>query len=482
MTESKINYEGVIIMSLQGFYLLPHPPIVIPEVGKGEEEKISNTSNSLNIVGKEISQKAPSTIILVTPHGIMFQDAIALSYEDEISGDLKNFGVPKVSMRLEINKPLTSKIHELTSKEGVSSIMLTNSILSRYNTSLFLDHGAMVPLYFINKYYENYKFVHITYTALSDIDLYKFGMCINKAVEELKEDVIFIASGDLSHKLKEEGPYGYDPSGEKFDVEFLRKLELGDVKGVFAMDKEIVCNAGECGRRSTAILLGALEGKKFKGELLSYEGTFGVGYGVMKFNILSEVAVPKLEELEALSSEAHKKRKQQSDPYVRLAIESLTTFLNNREVLKNFPDYVTEEMKSSRRGVFVSLKKHGNLRGCIGTMLPTTNSIAEEIIQNAVSAGLNDPRFNEVQEQELLDIVFSVDVLTEPKPSSKEELNPKVYGVIVTNKGRRGLLLPDLEGVNTVEEQLSIALEKAGIDPFEEYTIQRFKIIRHKED
>lgn len=481
MTGKKINYVEVIIMSLKAYYLLPHPPIVLPEVGKGEEEKISNTSNSLHKVGKEISQKAPSTIILVTPHGTMFEDVISLGYEDEISGDLKNFGISGVSMKLEINKPLTRKIYELALKEGVSSLLTTNVILSRYNTSLSLDHGAMVPLYFINKYYENYKLVHITYAALSDLDLYKFGICINKAVEELKEDAIFIASGDLSHKLKEEGPYGYDPSGEKFDKEFIHQLELGDVKGVFSIDKEIVCNAGECGRRSTAILLGALEGKKFKGELLSYEGTFGVGYGVMKFNIFSEDS-PKLGELEELRNVIYENRKHQSDPYVRLAIESLTAFLTNRKVLKKFPDYVTDEMKNSKRGVFVSLKKNENLRGCIGTIFPTTNSVAEEIIQNAVSAGLNDPRFHEVDKKELWDIVFSVDVLTEPKSCLKEELDPKVYGVIVVSNGRKGLLLPDLEGVNTVEEQLTIALEKAGIDSFEEYEIQKFKVIRHKED
>lgn len=138
-------------------------------------------------------------------------------------------------------------------------------------------------------------------------------------------------------------------------------------------------------------------------------------------------------------------------------------------------------MKDTQRGVFVSLKKYGNLRGCIGTIFPKNNSIAEEIISNAISAGLNDPRFNEVDENEILDIVFSVDVLTEPKPASIEELNPKKYGVIVQSKGKTGLLLPDLEGVNSIEEQLAIALEKAGIVPNEEYTIQKFEVIRHKE-
>ncbi len=467
-------------MSLQGFYLMPHPPIVIPEVGKGKEERISDTSNSLHTLGKEIAKKSPSTIILITPHGTMFQDAIALSLEDEISGDLKNFGVPNVSMKLPINKALTNKLYELAYKEGISVVMATNSLLNKYNTSVFLDHGAMVPLYFINKYYKDYKLVHITYAALNDIDLYKLGIDINKAVEELEENAVVIASGDLSHKLKEEGPYEYSPFGEKFDTEFLKLLEKGDVKAVFSMDKEMICNAGECGRRSTAILLGTLEGKKFNGELLSYEGTFGVGYGVMKFNIISW-GTPKLEELETIRSAAYEKRKNQSDPYVTLARESLTNYLNTGKDLKQNPHYVTEEMKNNKRGVFVSLKKHGELRGCIGTIFPTTSSIAEEIIRNAIEAGLNDPRFYEVQKEELVDIVFSVDVLTEPESSSKEELNPKEYGVIVRSKGKIGLLLPDLEGVDTVKDQLSIALKKAGIEAYEEYTIEKFKVIRHKE-
>ena len=468
-------------MGLQGFYLLPHPPIVLPEVGRGEEKKISATSKSFETVAKEIAKKAPSTIIIVTPHGVMFQDAVALSYEDKIYGDLEKFGVNNVSMELEIDKKLTNKIYELVYNEGIPSVMVSNSLLRKYNASVFLDHGAMIPLYFINKYYKGYKLVHITYAPLSDIELYKFGIEINKAVEELNENAVFIASGDLSHKLKEDGPYEYSPFGEKFDKEFLGLLQKGDVKGVFSIDEETICNAGECGRRSTAILLGALEGKKFSGELLSYEGTFGVGYGVMNFKVSSEDS-PKLKKIEAIRTSSYEKRKNQSDPYVRLARESLTTYLSTGSSINALPEYVTGEMKNTKRGVFVSLKKHGELRGCIGTIFPTTNSIAEEIERNAIEAGLNDPRFYEVEEEELMDIVFSVDVLTEPKPASKEELNPKEYGVIVRSKGKTGLLLPDLEGVNTVEEQLSIALDKAGIDHYEEYSIEKFKVIRHKEE
>jgi MEMO1 family protein len=468
-------------MAIEGFYLMPHPPILIPEVGKGEEVKISATSTSLDKIGEEVKEKAPTTIIIVTPHGTMFQDAIALAYEETIQGSLKNFGVPKVARELKVNKKLTSRIYEIAMEEHIPAVMATNDLLRGYNTSITLDHGSMVPLYFIDKHNKDYSIVHITYAPLGDIELYKFGMVIAKAVEELQEKVVFIASGDLSHRLKEEGPYDYSPFGEKFDKEFLGQLEKGDVIKVLNMDKETVCNAGECGRRSVAIMLGALEGKKFNGELLSYEGTFGVGYGVMRFNVLSE-DTSKLKEMEELRRTGYEKKLNQKDTYVKLARESLTYYLQNDKGMEEIPDYVTDEMTSIKRGVFVSLKKHGELRGCIGTIHPVTDSVAEEIIRNAIEAGLEDPRFNEVEEEELPDIDFSVDVLTEPEPATREELDPKEYGVIVTSGRKGGVLLPDLEGVDTVEEQLSIVLRKAGISSHEKYSIEKFRVIRHKEE
>lgn len=468
-------------MAIEGFYLMPHPPIVVPEVGKGEEGRIQATSNSMDSLAKEIADKCPDTIVIVTPHGTMFSDAIALAYEDELAGSLSNFGAGQVKMNISIDKNLTSKIFELATKNHISAIMTNWDLLRKYNVSLKLDHGAMVPLYFVNKYINSYSLVHITYAPFADIDLYKFGILIREAAEQLNRRAVFIASGDLSHKLKEDGPYSYSPFGEKFDKEFLEKLQEGDVMGIFNMDKETISNAGECGRRSVLMLLGALDGYSFTGKLLSYQGTFGVGYGVMSFNIHSE-ANSKLIELETMRKQVHNQKLNQKDPYVRLARESLTCYLTLDKKLQHIPEYVTEEMLTRKRGVFVSLKKHGELRGCIGTFLPTTNSIAEEIINNAIEAGVNDPRFSEVREDELLDIDFSVDVLEKPTPAEKTDLDPKKYGVIVSKGYKRGLLLPDLEGVDTVEEQLAIACQKAGIDPRNDYSIEKFEVIRHKEE
>lgn len=149
---------------------------------------------------------------------------------------------------------------------------------------IFKDYGAMIPMYFINKYYKNYKIVHVAYAAISDIELYKFGMAIRKSAENLNKKIVFIASGDISHRLNKDGPYEYSPEGKKFDKWLLESLQKGDVLGVFNMDKHMVECAGECGLRSVFIMLGATEGEEINGKLLSYESPFGVGYGVMAFN------------------------------------------------------------------------------------------------------------------------------------------------------------------------------------------------------
>jgi len=460
------------------YFTMPHPPIIIPEVGRGEEKRIKNTYDSCERIGLEIAEIKPDIIIVVTPHGAMFSDAIALSYENSISGNLKQFGAPKVSMSFEIDMDITKKIIDKSDKNNIQTVKVNGSLLKKYDREYELDHGSIVPLYFIKDKYNSFKLIHITYGGLTPIQLYKFGKLIKEVVEESNENAVFIGSGDLSHRLKDEGPYDYSPYGEKFDGEIINLLIEGDVVGVFNLDPEMIGNAGECGLRSYYIMLGAMDGNKIKGELLSYEGTFGVGYAVMKFelsssdrNILPEITLEKRKK--------YNKRINNEDIYVRLARESLTHYLIDGSYM-DVPIYVTEEMIDNKRGVFVSLKKFGELRGCIGTIFPITENIAKEIMRNAVEAGEGDPRFNNVSEEELEDIVFSVDVLTEPIETSKEELDPKKYGVIVRSGRKSGLLLPDLTGVDTIEQQISIVLNKAMISSNDNYTIEKFEVIRHK--
>jgi len=164
--------------------------------------------------------------------------------------------------------------------------------------------------------------------------------------------------------------------------------------------------------------------------------------------------------------------------YVKLARETIENYIKQGKIITP-PLGLPEEMINQKAGVFVSLKKFGDLRGCIGTFMPTQENIAQEIIKNAISAAVDDPRFSPVDVSELEDLSISVDVLSAPEEVKDiSQLDPKKYGVIVSSGYKKGLLLPDLEGVDTVEYQIDIAKRKAGIYPDEKVKLYRFEVKR----
>lgn len=465
--------------NILGYYLMPHPPIIIPDIGKGEQKKIESTTNACNKIAYEIANLKPETIVVITPHGTMFSDAMAISDEERITGDLSQFNCKNIKMDMEIDTEFNQKLSINCHLEGIPALTVDTKLLSTYNQEFELDHGTIVPLYFINKYYNDYKIVHITYSLLGNLSLYRFGMQIQSVVNQLDRKVVIIASGDLSHKLKVDGPYSYSPYGEKFDKEFLDILKSGDINSFFNMDSTMVEQAAQCGLNSVNILIGAMEGEGFKGGLLSYEGPFGVGYGVMKF----ERDGKEISGLDLLIKSKEQKLNEKlnsGNEYTRLARKSLNYYYENGRILED-KSKLPSELLNEKHGVFVSLKKFGALRGCIGTISPITDSVGEEIIRNAIEAAVKDPRFPAVHQDELDDIHISVDVLMDAEPASRDELNPKKYGVIVTKEYKRGLLLPDLEGVDTIDDQLNIACDKAEIDYDDDFKIEKFEVIRYKE-
>jgi len=165
--------------------------------------------------------------------------------------------------------------------------------------------------------------------------------------------------------------------------------------------------------------------------------------------------------------------------YVRLARETIKKYILTGKKNKPSSEYL-KELQDIKSGVFVSLKKFGRLRGCIGTFMPVRENICHEIIDNAISAATSDPRFTPVRPDELDELSISVDILSSPEPvKDLNQLNPRKYGVIVSSGYKRGLLLPDLEGVDTVQEQIDIAKNKAGIYPDEEVELFRFEVKRY---
>jgi len=172
-------------------------------------------------------------------------------------------------------------------------------------------------------------------------------------------------------------------------------------------------------------------------------------------------------------------KKNEESAYVRLARETIENYVKQGKIITP-PKDLPEEMINQKAGVFVSLKKFGDLRGCIGTFMPTQENIAQEIIKNAISAAIDDPRFSPVTVSELEDLSISVDVLSAPEEvKDTSQLDPKKYGVIVSSGYKKGLLLPDLEGVDTAEYQIDIAKRKAGIYPNEKVKLYRFEVKRY---
>lgn len=462
-------------------YIFPHPPIIIPEIGKGEEKSAINTVNAVYQAAEAIKKDKPTTIVLTTPHGAVFQDYIYISTDDELSGSLKKFGNDSIRLNFKNNIALIEKIIKYSQAEGIPAGGLDEKLIKKYSVSKGLDHGAIVPLYFINKIFSNFKLVHISIAGLPFHELYKFGMNIANAIKDMEEQVVFLASGDMSHKLSPSSPNGYNEKGKEFDELLIKSFNNLDIKALLNIDEEFCETAGECGLRSFIMMFGALDGYEAKPQVYSYEGPFGVGYSVAKFDVGSEK--PERQILRQLDEERELKLRNirsAEDEYVNLARKALETYITEKKIL-SVPKALPNEMLEEKAGAFVSIKKHGQLRGCIGTTSPTRQNIAEEIINNAISSGIRDPRFNPVEAHELDSLVYSVDILKESEPiATIDELDVVKYGVIVRSGTRTGLLLPNLEGVDTPEQQVSISLQKAGIKSGEEYKMERFEVVRHK--
>jgi len=461
-------------MSLVHAFLVPHPPLIIPGVGRGQEKKIQKTIDAYDEVGRRIAEIKPDTIIITTPHTIMYSDYIHISPGKHASGDFGDFGAPGERFEADYDTDFVNSLTALAEREGIEAGTMGEKKKA-------LDHATMVPLHFVNKYYSGYKLVRISLSGLSPVTHYRFGKCIARIAAENGKKIVLIASGDLSHKLAEDGPYGFAAAGPVFDRQICEIVETGNFLRLLSFDEGFCDEAAECGLRSFIIMAGALDGKSVKSELLSYEGPFGVGYGVGAFTVTGKDEDRHFDEIyEKEEGERIQTLKSDEDAYVRLARKTLETYIKEHRKIRK-PEGLEPGLSEERAGVFVSLKMHGKLRGCIGTTSPTTGSIAEEIIQNAISSGTEDPRFSPVEEYELPWLVYSVDVLGKSEPIvSLDELDVIRYGVIVSAGGRRGLLLPNLEGVNTPEEQVSIALRKAGISPEEHYEMERFEVVRHK--
>lgn len=465
-------------MAIVAAFAVPHPPLIIPQVGNGREKGIQATIDAYEEVGRRVAELAPDTIVVSSPHATLYRDYFHISPGHGARGDFSRFGAARAAYRVEYDAEFAAALSDACESTGVSGG-------TDYEREPRLDHATMIPVHFIQHHYKAFKLVRIGLSGFNAGEHYRMGMLIQRVAAELGRRVVYIASGDLSHKLTADGPYGFAPEGPEFDARIADDFARADFLDMLAMDSGFAERAAECGLRSFQMMAGALDRTQVTPELLSYEGPFGVGYGIAAFMPAGEEGADDSRALfgawERRRSDDLAARKAAEDPYVRLARASLEAYVREGRIIKPPADTIPE-LLSRRAGCFVSLKVDGQLRGCIGTIAATRSSLAEEICSNAISAGTRDHRFSPVRADELADLVYDVDVLTDPEPiASKAELDPARYGVIVsTDDGRRGLLLPDLDGIDAVDEQVRIAAQKGGISlDFDDYRLMRFEVVRH---
>ena len=450
----------------------PHPPIIVHEVGRGRERETQRTIDALEQLAGEMARHRPQTVLLMATHGPLNPGAFFLLTADTAEGDFARWGAPQVRLRFQGDPEAAVAIREEAERAG-----LPLDASDRWDGGL--DWSCTVPLYYLRRGMEGARLVPMNIAFLSPQQHFEFGRAVRRAVDSLGRLVAIIASADLSHRLSRDGPYGFDPAGPEFDRRIQEAVARWDVDAVLHMDTAFREAAGEDAVPSLSFLMGVLDGLRVRPRILSYEGPFGIGYMVAAIDILGEKEGETHARAQRAQAEPVEAAAGPSHPLVRLARDAVEAYVLRSEVLAA-PDDLSDNALPPRAGCFVSIKtRDGALRGCIGSVESLSATLAHEVVRNAIQSATQDPRFLPVAPEELPNLVYSVDVLSPPELiQGLHQLDPERYGVIVQRGARRGLLLPDIEGVDSVEQQVAIAKAKALLDPEEPISLWRFEVTR----
>ena len=269
-------------MSLVFAGISPHPPIIIPEIGKGEVKKVQKTIQGMKKLAADFAKSDPETVIIISPHGLIFPDKMNICGAVKLAGDFANFGAPKISLKAENDLKLAHEISKNAEKNEIETILYAQK---GRGEEFALDHGALVPLYYLMQEIGKIKILPISYSFCDILTHFAFGQTIGEIIQNTKQRIAIIASGDLSHRLTLGAPAGFSKTGKIFDQKLIESLEKNQIKKLLQFDEDFLEEAGECGFRSILILLGALDKFKYQFQKYSYEGPFGVGYLVANLKV-----------------------------------------------------------------------------------------------------------------------------------------------------------------------------------------------------
>lgn len=254
----------------------PHPPVLIPAIGKENTKRLEKTTKAVENLENKLFESNPDTIIIISPHGALLSDAFSINLNPVYKSNLQEFGDFATNLEFKTDTALAFRIKELMEDKNIPLAMTSDESL---------DHGSVVPLYFLAKRLPNISILPVGYSMLDLKTHFNFGDFLKEIILNEQKRIAVIASGDLSHRLTKDAPAGYSPRGEEFDKKLSEMVANKNTAGILGLDESFVEEAGECGLRSLVILLGLLERINYSPEILSYEGPFGVGYMVANFKL-----------------------------------------------------------------------------------------------------------------------------------------------------------------------------------------------------
>lgn len=483
-------------MSVYATYFLPHAPILISNIGNNQTEQAQKTVTALERISNEIAKINPDTIVIISPHGPIFNDAISIYQLNHYRGDFEQFGVKELAVSFEKDdKFIEALLKENDSQEGLFYPLLDQEF-EMFQQFPKLDHGILVPMYFLKKAGVQSKIVCMSYGIFSYEKLMEHGLMIHKTSEALNQKTLIISSGDLSHTLTDCGPCAYHSSGEKLDLIICEAFENHSPYAPFLTKNSLIMEAEICGLNPFAIGIGAFIGRGIESTLLSYEGPFGVGYMVASIKENKNAPLDHYSKFKIQRNRENAQKRLEEHFYAKIARACIVHFQNTQRVPRTyltsngvkvenqffkFPFDVFESDLRETSGIFVTLMHMGNLKGCMGCVRPNGQQLLDLLVDFSINAYAFDSRFEPLDPQLIDELEVHVEILSPlEKVLSKEDLDPKAYGIFIEGKGRHGVLLPNIHGIGSVDEQLTIACNKVGIRVDEIETMHRFSTSKYE--
>ncbi len=262
-----------------GGCIVPHPPLLVPDIGGKDVERVRATQEAMRNLGNRLAELRPEVLVMISPHTPIFRDAFTVKTAPALEGSFASFGRPQVRISKRNDVDLVATMVKGAGEERFPLVPVESSTGRWYERGEDLDHGLLVPLYYLDQYLET-PIVSLSIAGLDYESHVRLGRLVAEACRRLGRQAFFVASGDLSHRLIKGAPAGYHPRGQEFDEHIVEIAKSGDFSRLHEMGEDLVEAAGECGLRSIYALWGALRNGALQNQVLSYEGPFGVGYMV----------------------------------------------------------------------------------------------------------------------------------------------------------------------------------------------------------